>query len=110
MYQTKETIRLLIKALAIDPPRKTRLVYHSAMGSKWLKPDLDDTIKELAGAGTNKVIVVAPGFAADNLETLYDINIKARELFQKEGGTDFSFVPCLNHEDYWVESVIKIIT
>ena len=80
------------------------------MGSEWLKPDLDETIKELAGEGTNKVVVVAPGFAADNLETLYDINIKVRELFLKEGGKEFSYVPCLNHEDYWVDSVISIIT
>lgn len=109
VYQTKETIRLLLKELNLDG-RKTRLVYHSAMGREWLKPDLDDTIKELADEGLKKIIVVAPGFAADNLETLYDINIKARELFMTHGGTHFSFVPCLNAEDYWVESVARIIS
>jgi len=108
VYQTKETIRLLLKELNIEP-RKTRLVYHSAMGSKWLKPDLDNTIKELAEEGLKNVVVVAPGFAADNLETLFDINIQARELFIKGGGARFFFVPCLNNEGYWVDSVAKII-
>lgn len=109
VYQTKETVRLLLKELAIDV-KKTRLVYHSAMGSEWLKPSLDDTIKELAMEGTNKVVVVAPGFAADNLETLYDINIVAKDLFLRKGGKEFAFVPCLNSEDYWVEAVAKIIS
>lgn len=109
VYQTKETVRLLIKQLDIDI-KKTRLVYHSAMGNKWLKPDLDDTIEQLAAEGSKKIAVVAPGFAADNLETLYDINIQTCELFLKKGGEHFSYVPCLNSEDYWVESVVKIIT
>lgn len=109
VYQTKETVRLLLKELGVDV-KKTRLVYHSAMGSKWLKPSLDDTIKELAADGTQKVVVVAPGFAADNLETLYDINIVAKELFLRKGGKEFTFVPCLNSENYWVEAVAKIIS
>lgn len=109
VFQTKETIRLLLKELNVDVKR-TRLVYHSAMGSKWLTPSLDETIEELAEEGLGKVVVVAPGFAADNLETLYDINIVAKELFLKKGGKNFSFVPCLNSEDYWVESVAKIVS
>lgn len=109
VYQTKETVRLLLKELGIEV-KKHRLVYHSAMGSKWLKPDLDETIKDLAEGGDKRIIVVAPGFAADNLETLYDINIIARQSFVKHGGSDFSFVPCLNSSDYWVDGVVKIIT
>ncbi len=109
VYQTKETVRLIIKELELDG-KKTRQVYHSAMGSKWLEPDLNDTIKELAEEGAKKLLVIAPGFAADNLETLYDINIKAKELFIKHGGSQLTFIPCLNDKDYWVESVAKIIS
>ncbi|MDH6308204.1 ferrochelatase [Dysgonomonas sp. PFB1-18] len=109
VYQTKETVRLVLKELNLDTKRMPQ-VYHSAMGSKWLKPDLDETIKELAEEGLRNIVVVAPGFAADNLETLYDINIKTRELFLKEGGSRFSYVPCLNSEDHWVDAVVKIIS
>lgn len=109
VYQTKETIRLVIKNLGIDV-KDTRLTYHSAMGKKWLGPDLDDTIKELANENKKKVIVVCPGFAADNLETLYDVDIKTKETFLKAGGTHFYRVPCLNSQDYWVEGIIKIIS
>ncbi len=109
VYQTKETVLLLTKELNIDY-RKTRLTYHSAMGSNWLNPDLDEIVKELAEEGHKKILVVAPGFAADNLETLYDINLKTKELFIKHGGTELTYIPCLNSEDYWVESVVKIIS
>lgn len=109
VYQTKETIRLVLNELKIDI-RKTRLTYHSAMGKEWLGPDLDDTVRDLAEEGQRRILVIAPGFAADNLETLYDIKIKTQELFLKHGGTDFSYIPCLNSEDYWVEGVIKIIS
>lgn len=109
VYQTKETMMLVIKELDMDA-KKTRLTYHSAMGSKWLGPDLDQITEESAKEGIKKLLVVAPGFAADNLETLYDINIKTRELFLSNGGDSFTFVPCLNSEDYWVEAVVRIIT
>lgn len=108
VYQTKETVRLVLKELNIDPKR-TRQVYHSAMGSKWLKPDLDETLEQLAKEGQKRIIVMAPGFAADNLETLYDIKLKAQELFMKHGGTEFTYVPCLNSESFWVESVGEMI-
>ncbi|MBK5721023.1 ferrochelatase [Dysgonomonas sp. Marseille-P4677] len=109
VYQTKETVRLVLKELGIDS-KKTRQVYHSAMGSKWLKPDLGETLEQLAKEGQKRVVVMAPGFAADNLETLYDIKLKAQELFIKHGGTQFTYVPCLNNESYWVESVAEMIT
>ncbi|GAB6008011.1 ferrochelatase [Dysgonomonas reticulitermitis] len=109
VYQTKETIRLVINELGIDT-KKTRLTYHSAMGKDWLKPDLDETVKELAEEGLNKILVVAPGFAADNLETLYDIKIKTQETFLQHGGTEFSYIPCLNSNDYWIDAVMKIIS
>jgi ferrochelatase len=109
VYQTKETIRLVINELGIDT-KKTRLTYHSAMGKDWLKPDLDETVKELAEEGLDKILVVAPGFAADNLETLYDIKIKTQETFLQHGGTDFCYIPCLNSNDYWIDAVMKIIS
>lgn len=107
-FQVEETVRLLTKELNFDND-VVELVYSSAMGSDWLKPYLNRTVVKLAQQGATKVIVVCPGFAVDNLETLYDIDIKAKKLFLKHGGTQLTFVPCLNSDDYWVEAVSKII-
>lgn len=109
VYQIKETVRLVTKDLNIDP-KKNRIVYSSAMGKKWLEPDLNNTMQEFAADGIEKIIAITPGFPADNLETLYDIGIVAREQFLNNGGKEFTFVPCLNFENYWVEGLIRIIT
>jgi len=109
VYQLKETCRLVSKELEIEP-NKYRIVYSSAIGSKWLGPDINETLAEMAGEGIGKVIVISPGFACDNLETLYDVRIKAKEEFMKYGGTQLFYAPCLNSEDYWVDGIMNIIS
>ena len=40
--------------------------------------------------------MICPGFSADCVETLEEINIQGRESFIKNGGENFDFIPCLN--------------
>ena len=109
VYQLKETARLVSKELNISA-NKYRISYSSAIGNKWLGPSVEETLEEMGKEGTRKIIAVTPGFACDNLETLYDINIKAKEVFLKNGGQSFKYVSCLNSEDYWVDAVLNIIS
>jgi len=53
-------------------------------------------IKELVAQGMKKMVVVAPCFSSDCLETLEEINIQYREMFLQAGGTHFHYIPCLN--------------
>lgn len=108
VYQLKETVLLVQKQLGLDISR-SRIVYSSAIGKNWLKPFLDDTMKEIAGEGYKNILVISPGFATDNLETLYDIEIAAKKIFLNNGGKTLTYVPCLNSEDYWVEGLARII-
>ena len=39
---------------------------------------------------------MCPGFASDCIETLEEINLRAKEVFLKNGGENFLMVPCLN--------------
>lgn len=74
-----------------------RLTFQSRFGSaEWLKPYTDKVLEELPKEGKRKVAVIAPGFAADCLETLEEIAIRGRETFVEAGGTDFAYLPCLN--------------
>lgn len=109
LYQLKETNRLFCEKLEIDP-RHTFLFYSSQRGKNWLKPFLSTDIADLPKLGWKKIAVIAPGFPADNLETLYDINIEARELFTQAGGEKFTFVPSLNDDEKWVEAIWKIVS
>lgn len=107
VYQLKETNRLFCEKLNIQL-QYTLLLYASQRGSNWLKPFLDTDIADLPRLGWKKVAVISPGFPVDNLETLFDIDIHARELFMKAGGEKFVFVPSLNNSDEWVEAIWKI--
>lgn len=95
-YQTEceETADLLREALGdID----LRLTFQSRFGPKaWLQPYTDKTLEQLAKDGVKNVSVITPGFAADCLETLEEIDMEAREAFIDAGGEKFSMVPCLN--------------
>ncbi len=108
IYQLKETSRLVAKELNI-PTNKYRVVYSSAIGKKWIGPDVLDTLKTMAKENVQSVVVLTAGFACDNLESLFDIHLQAREIFMQYGGKDFRFVPCLNSEDYWVDAILDII-
>ncbi|MFA7104892.1 MAG: ferrochelatase [Dysgonamonadaceae bacterium] len=109
VYQLKETNHLLAEQLDIAP-NKIIVLYSSQRSDNWIKPYLNKEIGDLPRMGWKKIAVMAPGFLIDNMETLYDIDIEARGLFLKDGGEDFTFIPCLNDSDLAVESIWKIIS
>ncbi|WP_219894554.1 ferrochelatase [Aquisediminimonas profunda] len=91
--QCMKTARLLSEALG----RELKISFQSRLGrAKWLEPATDVTLASLPQAGVRKIAIIAPGFAADNLETLEELAIRGRESFIDSGGTDFAYLPCLN--------------
>ena len=94
--QCRTTFRLLDAALG-NAEERHLLTFQSNTGrGKWLGPSTEDTIRKLAIGGTRNLVVVTPGFAADCLETLEEIGLRAKRLFREHGGDQFSVVPCLN--------------
>jgi protoporphyrin/coproporphyrin ferrochelatase len=88
-----------------------RLTFQSRFGrEEWLKPYTDETVRSLAGQGVRNLAIVAPGFAADCLETLEELAIGARENFLEHGGQNFTYVPCLNDADEHIELLTRLIT
>ena len=53
--------------------------------------------------------IACPSFVSDCLETLEEINIRARAQWLELGGRDFVFIPCLNTHPTWVEGLVKMI-
>jgi len=66
---------------------------------EWLQPYTDKTLEKLPKEGIKKVLVISPGFASDCVETLEEISIQGRNIFEKAGGEKFGFIPCLNDND-----------
>jgi protoporphyrin/coproporphyrin ferrochelatase len=89
----QKTARLLSEAMGRD----LRVSFQSRLGrAKWLEPATDATLAALPGEGVKRVAVIAPGFSADNLETLEEIAIRGKASFMENGGTNFAYIPCLN--------------
>jgi ferrochelatase len=42
------------------------------------------------------MVVAAPGFSSDCLETIEELGIRGREDFEAAGGTHFAALTCLN--------------
>lgn len=108
VYQVKETNRLICEKMDFNP-QNTFLFYSSQRGKNWLSPFLNNEISDLPKLGWKKTALIAPGFPVDNMETLYDIDVEARKLFIEAGGEKFTFIPSLNSDDLWVETIWKII-
>jgi ferrochelatase len=64
--------------------------------AKWLEPATDTVLAERAKAGTKRLAIAAPGFAADCLETLEELAIRGRDTFLANGGEQFATLACLN--------------
>jgi ferrochelatase len=94
--QCHKTWRLLRAAFGW-PEDKFRLTFQSRFGpSEWLQPYTDETVKALAKSGVKRMAIVAPGFSADCLETLEELNGENRHYFEENGGEHFAYLPCLN--------------
>lgn len=94
--QCMKTSRLVRERLGLGKDRWITS-FQSRFGSDpWLQPYTDETIERLAKAGTKRLAIVAPGFSADCLETLEELDMENRKLFLDNGGTDFTYIPALN--------------
>lgn len=107
--QCVKTGRLLRETLGLSKD-KFMVCFQSRFGNEeWLKPYLIDTMGELPAKGIKKVLVIAPGFTADCLETLEEIEGENREHFMEHGGEKFAYVPCLNDSEPGLDVIETVV-
>jgi len=104
-----KTTRLVAEKLILDKDHY-EMAFQSRFGyEKWLQPYLDDMIPEMAKNGVNHLQIISPGFSVDCLETLEEINIQYRELFEDNGGKKFNYIPCLNDSDHQLKMIRNLV-
>ncbi len=94
-----KTSRLLRERLGMS---ETKLIstFQSRFGAQeWLQPYTDKTVEKLAKDGVKRIAILNPGFSADCIETLEEIDGEVREIFLHNGGERFAHIPCLNASD-----------
>lgn len=106
-YQTTKNIaeKLQLKEGTYSTSFQSRLGF-----DPWLQPYTDRTIERMGKAGIKKMAIVTPAFVSDCLETLEEIAMEGKEIFEEVGGKEFTTIPCLNDRDdfatllaHWIE-------
>jgi len=104
-----KTSRLLAEKLGLTPADYIT-TFQSRFGrEEWLTPYTDHTLKELAASGTRSVQVICPGFSADCLETIEEIDEENREYFTSAGGERYEYIPALNAQAVHIEALTQLI-
>ena len=103
-----QTGRLLAEALGLNKDQYM-VAFQSRFGrQEWLKPYLAATLETLGKAKSKRIDVICPGFSSDCLETLEEIAMEGKEIFQHAGGSTYHYIPALNENDDWIHGMTQI--
>jgi ferrochelatase len=106
--QCQKTARLLHMRLSLKEA-EVLVTFQSRFGkAKWLEPYTEPTLVQLAQQGVGSVDVFCPGFVADCLETLEEIDMEARAAFLGAGGKTFHYVSALNDRHAWIAALAAL--
>ncbi|HAG15047.1 MAG TPA: ferrochelatase [Bacteroidales bacterium] len=86
------------------------IAFQSRLSKNWLSPFTDKVILRLAKEGKKKVLIFAPSFVADCLETKVELGVEYADLFRKAGGEKLQLLESLNDTDAWVKALYAIIS
>lgn len=104
----RETAAALRAALD-EPAVPVFMSFQSRFGAqRWLEPYTEPLLRQWGKEGVGRVDALCPGFLADCLETLEEIQVECRDAFLQEGGREFHYIPCLNADPEWVEGLGRL--
>jgi len=107
--QCEKTARLLARELDLDESDWS-IGYQSRFGRQtWIQPYTSDVLHGLVERGIRGVDVICPGFSADCLETLDEIEVEYRNEFLGLGGEDFAYIHALNDRDGHIEMMRQLV-
>ena len=105
----QKTTRLVAEKVGLEDNQYIT-TFQSRFGpAEWLKPYTSDTMKQLPLLGVKNILVIAPAFSVDCLETIEEIDQENKEIFLQAGGEDFQYIPCLNDSDGQIKFIEEII-
>ena len=87
-----------------------QMSFQSRFGpQEWLRPYMNEKMDELIEKKKNNMVIMAPGFSVDCLETLEEIKMEGEEEFLEKGGKSFFYIDCLNDSHTAIKMYQQII-
>jgi ferrochelatase len=88
----------------------TTLCYQSRVGPlEWLRPYIQDVIRQKAAAGCKQMLVYPIAFVSDHSETLYELAIQYAALAKEAGITHYRVVPALNAHPLLIRALADLV-
>lgn len=107
--QCQKTARLVAEQLGLADDDWV-VAFQSLFGrEEWLRPYANETLAQLGKQGLKSVHVVCPGFSADCLETLEEMALQNKAVFQEAGGGDYRYIPALNDAPEHISALADIV-
>ena len=105
----QKTARLVAEELNLSKD-EYRVTFQSRFGREpWLQPYMDKTLATLPDQGIKNILVICPGFSADCLETLEEIEVENRDIFLEAGGESFHYIPALNASSPHIDMMSQLV-
>lgn len=101
------TSRLLAQKLGLNTKQYT-VSFQSRLSKNWIEPFSDKVIIEKAQQGVKRILVLAPSFVVDCLETEVEIGLEYAKLFKVHGGEELVMAKSLNDSDKWINTLKDI--
>jgi ferrochelatase len=107
-FQLQDTANRVAERL--DLPNDVFVGWQSAGRTEdpWWGPAIEEVIPDLAARGYPAVVVCSAGFAADHLETLYDLDVEASRV-AADGGVRFVRTEMPNADPRFVEALAQVV-
>ena len=104
-----ETARLIAAEIGLSS-KDYSVTFQSRLSKNWMSPFTDKVLIEKAKSGTKRILVFAPSFVADCLETKVEIEQEYSHLFRENGGEHLQMVESLNDNKKWIDGLVQMIT
>jgi len=102
----QETVRLVVARLGRV---NHYLAFQSRAGPvKWLEPSTEELLRERAGHGCKRMLLVPLSFVSDHIETLYEVDIQYAEAAAALGIKEFHRSPSLNSSPLFIDCLAAL--
>jgi ferrochelatase len=103
------TAKLVAEALHLNE-HEWAISFQSRFGKQeWVKPYTDVILQQWGEQKVRSVQVLSPAFSADCLETLEELAIQNKELFQHAGGGEYAYIPALNSDQAHIDLLASLV-
>ena len=108
LEQTRETVELLADSLGRENPYRLSFLTRIGPG-QWLGPSTSDVIVELGRQGVEEVLVVPVSFVSEDVETLYELDIRCAQVAADAGMGTYRRVPALNCDPTFILALRELV-